>query len=111
MDKVPFKVYVDGKPNVMFSSNPSSDIQSDACFGCEINRSGHNPGAKYDAEGVGGVLNIVMNNADGKAKTKLNGYNGSIAATISNKGYRGSTFLSGQQGKLTYSANLMGFKR
>ena len=62
---------------------------------------------KYDAEGVGGVLNIVMNNADGKAKTKLNGYNGSIAATISNKGYRGSTFLSGQQGKLTYSANLM----
>ena len=42
-----------------------------------------------------------------RLKTKLNGYNGSIAATISNKGYRGSTFLSGQQGKLTYSANLM----
>ena len=102
-----FKVYVDGKPNVMFSSNPSQIFKAMPASAVKSIEVVTNPGAKYDAEGVGGVLNIVMNNADGKAKTKLNGYNGSIAATISNKGYRGSTFLSGQQGKLTYSANLM----
>ncbi len=102
-----FKVYVDGKPNVMFSSNPSQIFKAMPASVVKSIEVITNPGAKYDAEGVGGVLNIVMNNADGKAKTKLNGYNGSIAATISNIGYRGSTFLSGQQGKLTYSANLM----
>lgn len=94
-----FKVYVDGKPNVMFSSNPSQIFKAMPASAVKSIEVVTNPGAKYDAEGVGGVLNIVMNNADGKAKTKLNGYNGSIAATISNKGYRGSTFLSGQQGK------------
>ena len=41
-----FKVYVDGKPNVMFSSNPLTDIQGDACFGCEINRGSHKPWCK-----------------------------------------------------------------
>ena len=99
-----FKVYVDGKPNVMFSSNPSQIFKAMPASAVKSIEVVTNPGAKYDAEGVGGVLNIVMNNADGKAKTKLNGYNGSIAATISNKGYRGSTFFSGQQGKLIKSS-------
>ena len=81
-----FKVYVDGKPNVMFSSNPSQIFKAMPASAVKSIEVVTNPGAKYDAEGVGGVLNIVMNNADGKAKTKLNGYNGSIL-TISNKGY------------------------
>ena len=37
----------------------------------------------------------------------MNGYNGNLAISAGNKGWRSSGFLSGQQGKLTYSANIM----
>ena len=36
----------------------------------------------------------------------MNGYNGSISGMINNFGWNGSVFVSGQQGKLTYSANV-----
>ena len=105
-----FKVYVDGKPNVMFSSNPSQIFKAMPASAVKSIEVVTNPGAKYDAEGVGGVLNIIMNSGDGKSKAKMNGYNGNVAFTLSNKGYRTTTFFSGQQGKLTYSANVMGMK-
>ena len=63
-----FKVYVDGKPNVMFSSNPSQIFKAMPASAVKSIEVVTNPGAKYDAEGVGGVLNIVMNNADGRLK-------------------------------------------
>ena len=62
-----------------------------------------NPGAKYDAEGAAGVLNIVMNKQNPQAAQSMNGYNGSIRATAGNRQLGGSLFLSGQQGKLSYS--------
>ena len=105
-----FKVYVDGKPNVMFSSNPSQIFKAMPASAVKSIEVITNPGAKYDAEGVGGVLNIIMNSGDGKSKAKMNGYNGSVALTLSNNGSRTTTFFSGQQGKLTYSANVMGTK-
>ncbi|WP_273533461.1 TonB-dependent receptor domain-containing protein [Prevotella aurantiaca] len=99
-----FKVYVDGKPNVMFSANPSQIFKSMPASSVKSIEVVTNPGAKYDAEGVGGVLNIVMNKIGGKQKI-MNGYNGSLSAMISNYGWNGSAFVSGQQGKLTYSVN------
>ena len=105
-----FKVYVDGKPNVMFSSNPSQIFKAMPASAVKSIEVVTNPGAKYDAEGVGGVLNIIMNTGDGKSKTMMNGYNGSVALTLGNNGSRTTTFFSGQQGKLTYSANVMGAK-
>ena len=102
-----FKVYVDGKPNIMFSSNPSQIFKSMPASAVKNIEVITNPGAKYDAEGVGGVLNIVMNHADGQGKINMNGFNGNISVTASNMGWRSSAFLSGQQGKLTYSANVM----
>ena len=85
-----FKVYVDGMPSVMFSSNPST-----------------NPGAKYDAEGAAGVLNIVMNKQNPQAAQSLNGYNGTVRASAGTKQFGGSVFINGQQGKFSYSANVM----
>ena len=105
-----FKVYVDGKPNVMFSSNPSQIFKAMPASAVKSIEVITNPGAKYDAEGVGGVLNIIMNSADSRGTAKMNGYNGSVALTLSNNGSRTTTFFSGQQGKLTYSANVMGTK-
>ena len=102
-----FKVYVDGKPNVMFSSNPSMVFKSMPATAVKSIEVVTNPGAKYDAEGVGGVLNIVMNKQGGQAAQSLNGYNGTFRASAGNKSLGGSVFVSGQQGKLSYSANLM----
>ena len=101
-----FKVYVDGKPNVMFSSNPSmifKNMPASAVKSIEVIT---NPGAKYDAEGAAGVLNIVMNSMNPQAKESLNGYNGSIRASVGNKSIGGGVFVSGQQGKFSYSANV-----
>ena len=66
-----------------------------------------NPGARYDAEGASGVLNIVMNRMDTKAMESMNGYNGTIRVSAGNRSIGGGAFVSGQQGKFSYSGNLM----
>ena len=102
-----FKVYVDGKPNVMFSSNPSLIFKSMPASAVKNIEVVTNPGARYDAEGASGVLNIVMNRMDTKAMESMNGYNGTIRVSAGNRSIGGGAFVSGQQGKLSYSGNLM----
>ena len=103
-----FKVYVDGMPNVMFSSNPSMVFKSMPATAVKSIEVMTNPGAKYDAEGASGVLNIVMNkqNMQGGAQS-MNGYNGTLRASAGNKQLGASAFVNGQQGKLSYSVNVM----
>ena len=107
-----FKVYVDGMPNVMFSSNPSMVFKSMPATAVKSIEVMTNPGAKYDAEGASGVLNIVMNKqmpvTGGPAHSySMNGYNGTVRASAGNRQLGGSAFVSGQQGKLSYSVNAM----
>ena len=102
-----FKVYVDGLPNVMFSSNPSMVFKSMPASAVKSIEVITNPGAKYDAEGAAGVLNIVMNKQNTQAAQSMNGYNGTVRASAGNKQLGASVFLNGQQGKLSYSANVM----
>ena len=105
-----FKVYVDGKPNPMFSANPSQIFKAMPATMVKNIEVITNPGAKYDAEGTGGVLNIVLNKQavnGGGGSDLSNGYNGNISAAAGNQTQRISAFISGQQGKLTYSANGM----
>jgi outer membrane receptor protein involved in Fe transport len=102
-----FKVYVDGMPNPMFSSNPSMVFKSMPATAVKSIEVVTNPGAKYDAEGAAGVLNIVMNRQTPMASQSLNGYNGTIRVGVGTKQMSGGVFLSGQQGKLSYSANVM----
>ena len=102
-----FKVYVDGMPNPMFSSNPSMVFKSMPATAVKSIEVVTNPGAKYDAEGAAGVLNIIMNRQTPMASQSLNGYNGTIRVGVGTKQMSGGAFLSGQQGKLSYSANVM----
>ena len=102
-----FKVYVDGKPNVMFSSNPSLIFKSMPASAVKNIEVVTNPGARYDAEGASGVLNIVMNRMDTKAMESMNGYNGTVRVSAGNRSIGGGAFVSGQQGKFSYSGNLM----
>lgn len=102
-----FKVYVDGMPNVMFSSNPSMVFKSMPASAVKSIEVMTNPGAKYDAEGAAGVLNIVLNKQNTQTAQSMNGYNGNIRLGAGNNQLGASAFLNGQQGKLSYSANVM----
>ena len=75
-----FKVYVDGKPNQMLSSNPSKIFKvmpASSVKGIEVIT---NPGAKYDAEGTGGVLNLITARTESGSSAIPDGANGSISA-------------------------------
>ena len=104
-----FKVYVDGKPNMMMSSAPSQVFKAMPASMVKSIEVVTNPGAKYDAEGGAGVLNIVMNKeaASAMGGGSMDGYNGSIRAQAGNRSWGGSGFVSGQKGKLSFSANVM----
>ena len=106
-----FKILVDGMPNVLFSQNPSMVFKSMPASAVKSIEVITNPGAKYDAEGAGGILNIVMNKitfGPGAGSTQsLNGYNGTVRASAGNRQLGGSAFLNGQQGKVSYSASVM----
>ena len=94
-------------PNLMFSSNPSMVFKSMPASMVKNIEVITNPGAKYDAEGAGGVLNIIMNKQNPMAAQSMNGMNGTVRASAGNRQLGGSVFVNGQQDKLTYSANVM----
>lgn len=103
-----FKVYVDGKPNMMLSSNPSQILKAmpaNMVSSIEVITS---PGAKYDAEGAGGIINICMTKKGSAAGNSqpMNGYNGSISTNGGNQGGGVSANVSGQSKRLSYNANI-----
>ena len=103
-----FKVYVDGKPNMMMSSAPSQVFKAMPAAMVKSIEVVTDPGAKYDAEGSAGVLNIVLNKETAAAMGgSVDGYNGNIRLQAGNKGWGSSAFASGQQGKLSFSANAL----
>ena len=103
-----FKVYVDDKPNVMMSSNPSQIFKAIPASMVRQIEVVTNPGAKYDAEGAGGILILRMANmADGGGQTtESNMYNGSVYATGGNRGAGTGASLAGQKKRFTYSSDL-----
>ena len=54
-----FKVHVNGKPNSMMSNNPKEVLKSLPANSVKSIEVITDPGAKYDAEGIGGILNII----------------------------------------------------
>lgn len=99
-----FKVYVDGKPNTTLSSNPGMILKNMPASVIKNIEVITNPGAKYDAEGVGGVLNIVMNKMNGKSPD-MNSYTATIRGMASTRGYGPSIYTAVQQGKFSMSVN------
>jgi ferric enterobactin receptor len=94
-----YKILVNGKPSSMMERDaknvlkgmPASTIQSIEVI--------TNPSSKYDAEGIGGIINIVTN------KKTSNGYNGSINVShvFPVGGPRAGGSFSSKQGKLELS--------
>jgi len=99
-----FQVYVDGKPSQMLSSNPSQAFKAMPASIVKNIEVVTNPGARYDAEGVGGVLNITTNSAAG-SKALADGIYANIGAMGSNRGVMGNGYFSLQKGKFNMGLN------
>ena len=93
-----FKVYVNGKPNNMMSNNPTEVLKSMPANSIKHIEVITNPGPKYDAEGVGGILNIVT------VGSGLEGYTATFSGNVINMGAVGGLFGTIKSGKVTISA-------
>ena len=98
--KANFKVYVNGKPNKMMSDNPSVVLKSFPASVVKKVEVITDPGAKYDAEGTSGILNIVT-----ATEATTTGYTVTPTLYWSNRGWGGNFFCMAQIGKLTLSAH------
>ena len=80
-----FKVYVNNKPNQMMTNNPKEVLKSMPANSIKRIEVITNPGPKYDAEGVGGILNIITHGQG------VEGYTATFSGNVSNRGAGGST--------------------
>lgn len=96
-----FRIYLNGKPSKMISSNPKEVLRSIPASSIKKVEVITDPGVKYDAEGVTAILNIVT------SSTTLEGYSGSVSVNGSPlQPYLGtSLFFTGKIGKLGISTN------
>ena len=93
-----FKVFVNGKPNNLMSNNPTDVLKSMPANSIKHIEVITNPGPKYDAEGVGGILNIVT------VGSGMEGYTVTVSGGASSTGGNGGLFGTVQHDKLTVSA-------
>lgn len=95
-----FKIYLNGKPSNMISNNPSQVLKSMPANSIKDVEVITDPGARYDAEGVGGIINIVTD------KRVDEGYSGSVGANGDTfGGYGGNAYLSLKYGKFGFTGN------
>jgi ferric enterobactin receptor len=85
---------IDGKPSTAFGSNISDVLQSIPASQIKSIEVITNPGAKYDAEGLGGIINIILKHSLAK------GINGSISLTAATRNENGSINLSARNGNV-----------
>jgi outer membrane receptor protein involved in Fe transport len=100
-----FQVYVDGKPNQMLSQNASTIFKMMPASSVKNIEVVTNPGVKYDAEGVGGVLNITTNKEVTGGSSMAEGFYGTVMAMASTRGGGGGVSGSLQKGKFAMSLN------
>ncbi len=95
-----FKVHVNGKPNNMMSNNPTEVLKSLPANSVKSIEVITDPGAKYDAEGVGGILNIITTGGGG-----MEGYTVTLNGGVNDTGYNASGYGTVQIGKFTVTGN------
>lgn len=100
-----FQVYVDGKPNQMISANPSAVFKMMPASAVKDIAVVTNPGVRYDAEGVGGVLQITTNREVTGGQSAADGAYGTLTGQASTRGYGGGVFYSQQKGKFAVNFN------
>ena len=89
-----FKVLVDGKPSVLESSEILQQIPASSIENIEIST---NPSAKYDPEGVAGIINVVLK------KQKESGFSGIVNVKLGTyENYGGDALINYRSGKFNF---------
>jgi hypothetical protein len=101
-----FKYYFNGKPSTMLANNSSDVLKSIPANTIKSIEVITDPGAKYDAEGVTGIINIVT-----ESQASLGGYTVSLQAGAQVRGEEGlggngGTYFSVKYGKVGLTGNL-----
>ncbi|HET7000775.1 MAG TPA: TonB-dependent receptor [Puia sp.] len=84
---------IDGKPSTAFGSNITDVLQSIPASQIKSIEVITNPGARYDAEGLGGIINIILKH------NLARGINGSLSLTVASRNENGAFNLSVRNGK------------
>lgn len=98
-----FTVLINGRPSILSGSDALEQIPASAIKNIEIIT---NPSAKYDPEGVGGIINVVLK------KDRNMGLNGMFSASVGTQNqYLGNMTLSYKKGKINYMLSVNGNNR
>ncbi len=93
-------VLVDGRPSSITASNKAQILQQIPASSIESIELITNPSAKYDPDGMSGIINIVLK------KNKLVGLNGSVSVSVGTfDKYSGSANISYRNKKMNVFAN------
>lgn len=100
-----YKVLLNGKSSAIMSGDNVKDVlksmPASSIKNIEVIT---NPSSKYEAEGVGGIINIVT-----VTRRDANGIVGSVGANADNRGgFGGNVYLSSQIGKFAFSGRYSG---
>lgn len=96
-----YRIYKNGHPDPSISQNPKEVLKAIPASMIKRIEVITEPGAKYDAEGVSAILNIVMKDASG-----MSGVTGTVSAGIDINGSpNANTYLTAQHGKLVTGFN------
>ena len=94
-----YKILINGKESAMLAHNPSDILKSMPASNILKIEVITTPPAKYDAEGLAGIINIIT------VKNATQGYNGSVNGNYNSVyGYRANLNLSVKEGKFGFSA-------
>ncbi len=95
-----FKIYKNGRPDNTLSGNAKDVLKAIPANMIKKIEVITEPGAKYDAEGVNGILNIVM-----MENSSIKGVMGTANLGVSSRGVNDNIYLMTQIGKFTTSIN------
>jgi ferric enterobactin receptor len=93
---------INGKPSSVFGSNITDVLQTIPASQIQTIEVITSPGAKYDAEGTGGIINIILK------KVTIQGINGNVSLTGGTRLQNGSFNLAVRKGKFGINTFLSG---
>ncbi|MES1214304.1 MAG: TonB-dependent receptor [Bacteroidota bacterium] len=96
---------INGKPSSAFGSNISDVLQSIPASQIKSIEVITNPGAKYDAQGLGGIINIILKQSTAR------GINGSVSLTAGTRVENGSFNFNARKGDFGVNAFVSGNER
>ena len=93
-----FDVYMNGRRNTMLSENPSDLLKAMPASSIKNIEVITDPGSKFDAEGAGGIINLITD-----TQTKTNQIAGNVNLNVTNRQQGIGAGLSVQSGKFAAS--------